>query len=94
LCGLPCGSEVKSLILNRVVLLSIEGSGELLFVGRHENELDTKREIIAVRVRNIDQANFLVQSWRSEIALPSGSELTVLREAPMRPTDNPMMAFP
>lgn len=88
LCDLPGGSEIKSHILDRVVLLSVKGSGELLFVGRCENNHETVREIIAVRLRDIEGASALVQSWRSELSLPPGSYVTALQEAPMRASDN------
>lgn len=94
LCDLPADAAIKTLILDRVVLLAIEGSGELLFVGRRDGDHVVEREIIAVRLRESERAHAIVEAWRCDIVFPPSSELTLLRVAPMRPTDNPSMLFP
>ena len=94
LCDFPADESAKTLILENIVLLATEGSGELLFAGRHQSATASDRELIAVKLNSLKRADAIVRTWRLSGSIPSTVDLKVIKLEPMRLFDNPLMLFP
>src|SRR4051812_10300604 len=94
LCEFAADAELRSSILDGVLAFAIEGSGEILFVGRHRIDFEPDRELVAVRLSSIERAEAVVRAWRSNGAVASAVDVRLMDVEPMRPIDNPPMLFP
>ena len=94
LCAFAADDSVRTMVLNSVAVLTTAGSGELPSVGRRRNDIGCDRDLIAMRLGNVERVDAVARARRLKRSCPATVDPRWIKLEPMSPSDDPRMLFP